>query len=252
VRIRCENAAVFDHVTIGVSDRAASRRFYATVLGSIGHELTHGGEDFDEWNDFRIAQSGSDRPVTRGLHVAFVSSSRAQVEAFWRAGTDAGYPSDGEPGLRAQYHEDYYGAFLLDPDGNSAEAVFHGRAREGQDVIDHLWIRVADLAATRRFYEAIAPSLGLHIRSSSRAERFHVSAGDRSFALVAGEPITANVHLAFPASDDGTVREFHRVALDAGCRDNGAPGLRPYHPGYYAAYVLDPDGNNVEAVNHNH
>jgi catechol 2,3-dioxygenase-like lactoylglutathione lyase family enzyme len=131
---------------------------------------------------------------------------------------------DRPSGQRPSGHA-HYGAFLIDPDGNSAEAVFHGRAREGQDVIDHLWIRVADLAATRRFYEAIAPSLGLHIRSSSRAERFHVSAGDRSFALVAGEPITANVHLAFPAPDDGTVRE-------------------------YAAYVLDPDGNNVEAVNH--
>jgi catechol 2,3-dioxygenase-like lactoylglutathione lyase family enzyme len=242
---------VFDHVEIGVSDRAASRRFYTTVLGSIGHELTHAGEDLDEWNDFGIVQAGSDRPITRSLHVAFVSSSRAQVEAFWRAGTDAGYPSDGEPGLRPQYHEDYYGAFLLDPDGNSAEAVFHGRVREGEGLVDHLWIRVADLAATKRFYEAIAPSLGLHIRSSSRAERFHVSAGDRSFALVQGEPITENVHVAFPVSDDATVQEFHRAALDAGYRDNGGPGLRPYHPGYYGAYVLDPDGNNVEAVNHN-
>jgi catechol 2,3-dioxygenase-like lactoylglutathione lyase family enzyme len=251
VQTVCENAAVFDHVEIRASDREASRRFYATVLGSIGQELTHAGEDVDEWNDFGIAQAGSDRPITRGLHVAFVSSSRAQVEAFWRAGTDAGYPSDGEPGLRPQYHEDYYGAFLTDPDGNSAEAVFHGRVRKGEDVIDHLWIRVADLTATRRFYEAIAPSLGLHIRSSSRAERFHVSAGDRSSALVQGGPTTENVHLAFPAPDDETVREFHRTALDAGFRDNGPPGLRLYHPGYYAAFVLDPDGNNVEAVNHN-
>lgn len=60
------------------------------------------------------------------------------------------------------------------------------------------------------------------------------------------------MHLAFPAPDDATVREFHRVALAAGYRDNGAPGERPeYHPGYYAAYVLDPDGDDVEAVDHN-
>jgi catechol 2,3-dioxygenase-like lactoylglutathione lyase family enzyme len=63
---------------------------------------------------------------------------------------------------------------------------------------------------------------------------------------------TANVHLAFPADDDATVDAFHAAALEAGYRDNGAPGERPvYHPGYYSAYVLDPDGNNVEVVHHN-
>jgi catechol 2,3-dioxygenase-like lactoylglutathione lyase family enzyme len=64
-------------------------------------------------------------------------------------------------------------------------------------------------------------------------------------------PPTENVHLAFPAGDDATVDEFHRVALAAGYRDNGAPGERlEYHPGYYGAFVLDPDGNNVEVVHH--
>jgi predicted lactoylglutathione lyase len=59
------------------------------------------------------------------------------------------------------------------------------------------------------------------------------------------------VHLAFKAADRDTVDEFHRVALAAGYRDNGAPGERPqYHPGYYGAFVLDPDGHNVEAVYH--
>ena len=68
---------------------------------------------------------------------------------------------------------------------------------------------------------------------------------------MAGAP-TENVHMAFPASDDATVDAFHRAAVAAGYRDNGAPGERPrYHPGYYGAYVLDPDGNNVEVVNHN-
>jgi len=74
------------------------------------------------------------------------------------------------------------------------------------------------------------------------ANRFHVTSGERSFALVADEPVTENVHLAFPARDRATVEEFHRAALEAGFRDNGAPGERSeYHPGYYAAYVLDPD-----------
>lgn len=66
-------------------------------------------------------------------------------------------PATCEPGVRPEYHEDYYGAFLIDPDGSSAEAVYHGRAREGDNVIDHLRIRVADLAATRRFYETVVP-----------------------------------------------------------------------------------------------
>jgi catechol 2,3-dioxygenase-like lactoylglutathione lyase family enzyme len=67
-----------------------------------------------------------------------------------------------------------------------------------------------------------------------------------------GRPPTENLHLAFPAPDDETVAEFHRAATAGGYRDNGGPGERPiYHPGYFGAFVLDPDGNNVEAVNHN-
>jgi catechol 2,3-dioxygenase-like lactoylglutathione lyase family enzyme len=156
---------------------------------------------------------------------------------------------DGGPGLRPEYHDDYYGAFLVDPDGNSAEAVHHGRAREGDNIVDHLWIRVADLGGTKRFYQTIAPILGLRI-AHELAERFHVAARGRSFALVRGEP-SENVHIAFPVPDDATVDEFHRVALAAGHRDNGPPGERRYHVGYYGAFVLDPDGNNVEAVYHN-
>jgi catechol 2,3-dioxygenase-like lactoylglutathione lyase family enzyme len=240
---------VFDHVTIRVSDREASRRFYETVLAPLGHAISHSGGHFDEWNDFGLAQAREDRPVTRRLHVAFGSRSREEVNAFWHAGTTAGYASDGEPGLRPEYHDDYYGAFLVDPDGNSAEAVHHGRAREGDNIVDHLWIRVADLGGTKRFYQTIAPILGLRF-AHELAERFHVAARGRSFALVRGEP-SENVHIAFPVPDDATVDEFHRVALAAGHRDNGPPGERRYHVGYYGAFVLDPDGNNVEAVYHN-
>ena len=236
-------------MTTRVSDRDASRRFYETVLAPLGHAISTAGDHFDEWNDFGLAQARDDRPVTRRLHVAFVARSRADVDGFWHAGAEAGYASDGDPGLRPEYHADYYGAFLLDPDGNSAEAVYHGRPREGDTVIDHLWVRVRDVDASQRFYETIAPVLRLDV-ARRRPERFHVSARDRSFALVLGEP-SENVHMAFPAADDETVREFHRAALAAGYRDNGPPGERRYHPGYYGAFVFDPDGNNIEAVNHN-
>jgi len=74
-----------------------------------------------------------------------------------------------------------------------------------------------------------------------------------SFSLIRDErPLTEPVHLAFPADDDATVREFHAAALAAGYEDNGGPGERLiYHQGYYGAFVLDPDGHNVEVVNHN-
>jgi catechol 2,3-dioxygenase-like lactoylglutathione lyase family enzyme len=240
---------VFDHVTIRASDRDGSRRFYETVLGSLGRTGSFSA-DYDEWEDFSLAQASPRRPVTRHLHTAFVARDRNEVDAFWRAGVEAGFESDGEPGFRPQYGGSYYGAFLLDPDRNSAEAVHHGRAREGDNIVDHLWIRVADLNAARGFYEAIAPVLGLEI-GEEQPEHFHVRAHDRSFAIVLGPPVTENLHIAFPAPDDATVERFHRAALAAGARDNGLPGERSYHPGYYGAFVLDPDGNNVEAVNHN-
>ena len=89
--------------------------------------------------------------------------------------------------------------------------------------------------------------------TEDRGNRFHLWLGDRSFAIVAdGRPPTENLHVAFPVADDETVSEFHRVATAAGYRDNGAPGERPeYHRGYVGAFVLDPDGNNIEAVHHN-
>ena len=110
---------MFDHVTVRVSDREAAERFYDTVLPAIGLEQAH----LDEWGDFSLAQAGAAKPVTRGLHIGFLAPSRIQVDAFWRAGTDAGYRSDGEAGPRPQYEPDYYGAFLLDPDGNNVEVV---------------------------------------------------------------------------------------------------------------------------------
>jgi catechol 2,3-dioxygenase-like lactoylglutathione lyase family enzyme len=237
---------VFDHVTIRVSDLEASGRFYETALGRLGIAEPATDGHFFEWNDFSISQG---RPVTRNLHVAFVAGSRDEVEAWWRAMTEAGYPDDGAPGPRPQYSPSYYGSFVRDPDGNSVEAVHHGEPREGDNHIDHLWIRVHDLDAQRRFWETVVPTVGLRVHDGA-ANRFHV-AGDRSFALVREDPVTEHVHLAFPAHDRSTVEEFHRVALEAGYRDNGAPGERPeYHPGYYGAYVLDPDGNNIEAVFH--
>ena len=241
---------MFDHVTIRVSDRQASERFYETVLQTLGIEQTHTDDDFVEWNDFSLAEADDESLVTRRLHIGFVAPSREHVDAFWRAGVDAGYEDDGEPGLRPQYSDDYYGAFLLDHDGNSVEAVHHGSLREGGNV-DHLWIRVSDVDASTRFYERVGPAAGFRAgRELDGRTQFACVSG--SFSVVAADQPSEHVHLAFSASDNDTVERFHRDTTAAGYRDNGAPGERPvYHEGYYAAFVLDPDGNNVEVVNHN-
>jgi catechol 2,3-dioxygenase-like lactoylglutathione lyase family enzyme len=115
--------------------------------------------------------------------------------------------------------------------------------------IDHLWIRVADLEASRAFYSLVGFALE---REAHGPHRYLFSNGNGSFSVVDdGEP-ARNVHLAFPAATNADVDAFHERMTAAGYRDNGGPGERPvYHPGYYGAFVLDPDGNNVELVNHN-
>ena len=113
-------------------------------------------------------------------------------------------------------------------------------------LIDHVHLRVADVEASKRFYLAVISSPG---RSNSLVEGsgyFHI---DELFVDKADGPVS-RVHLAFQAPDRATVSAFHRAALAAGGRDNGSPGERSYHPGYYAAFALDPDGNNIEAVFH--
>jgi catechol 2,3-dioxygenase-like lactoylglutathione lyase family enzyme len=239
---------MFDHVTIRVSDLAVSKAFYSTVLAREPE-----GDGFLEWDDFSIAPVEDDRPLTRHLHVGFAAPSREHVDAFWGRGVEAGYRSDGDPGPRPQYTPDYYGGFLLDPDGNSVEAVHRPGRTETGPPIDHLWLGVAGRDTSRRFWEIVAPVLGLRVGEGDRPDYLFVTRDGRHLALVTdGRPATEHVHLAFPVADDATVAEFHRVATSAGYCDNGSPRERPgYHPGYVGAFVLDPDGNNIEAVNHN-
>ena len=118
---------MFDHVSLGTSDRDASERFYETVLGTLGIEQTYKSEDLVAWGDFALAPASAERPVTRRLHIGFVAPSREQVDEFWRVGTEAGYRDNGPPGERPGYHPGYYGAFVLDPDGNNIEVVNHNR-----------------------------------------------------------------------------------------------------------------------------
>jgi catechol 2,3-dioxygenase-like lactoylglutathione lyase family enzyme len=113
-------------------------------------------------------------------------------------------------------------------------------------LIDHVHLRVADLDASKRFYRAALEAVGRLDAWSESPDHFNA---DELWVDRADGPVS-RVHLAFQAAGRAQVDAFHRAALAAGGRDNGAPGERPYHPGYYGAFVLDPDGNNIEAVFH--
>jgi predicted lactoylglutathione lyase len=198
---------VLARVTIGASDHGASERFYATVLATLGVRAA-------EWEDFQIVAAGDDQPVTRGLHTGFVAPDRAHVDAFWQAGIAAGYRDDGAPGPRPEYGPDYYGGFLLDPDGNSAEAVHNADPNES-GIVDHLWIRVADVAAAKAFYIGIGPRAGIAL-DTDLPERAQFAWRDGTFSLVAGEPTE---HVAFTFAGPGP-----------------------------AGMQRDPDGNTVEIL----
>ena len=118
-------------------------------------------------------------------------------------------------------------------------------------LVDHIQLVVRDLAASRAFYPAVFEVLGVPIGGSGDsyfwADELFVSSAD---SPAAQGKLTGRCHLAFQAKDRATVEAFHKAALAHGGQDNGGPGERPYHPGYYAAFVLDPDGNNIEAVFH--
>ena len=118
-------------------------------------------------------------------------------------------------------------------------------------LIDHVQLVVKDLAASKRFYAAAFKVLGIPLAGEGDdyfwADELFISTKDSKAAQGA---LTGRHHLAFQAKDQAMVDAFYKAVLAAGGKDNGKPGKRPYHPGYYACFVLDPDGNNIEAVFH--
>ncbi|MBZ9736553.1 VOC family protein [Mesorhizobium sp. CA18] len=118
-------------------------------------------------------------------------------------------------------------------------------------LIDHLHLVVRDIEASRRFYSSLFEVLGIPIGGGAEdhfwADELFVSTPDSRSAQGV---LTGRHHLAFQAKDRAMVDAFYQAGLAAGGKDNGAPGERRYHPGYYACFLLDPDGNNIEAVFH--
>ena len=121
-------------------------------------------------------------------------------------------------------------------------------------MVDHVGFAVADYKRSKSFFEKAFAPLGLKLlmEFSEVAAGFGKEGEERpSFFIEAhGEPVRGRLHIAVRAESRGQVDAFHAAAIEAGGTDNGAPGLRWYHPNYYGGYVLDPDGNNIEAVCH--
>jgi catechol 2,3-dioxygenase-like lactoylglutathione lyase family enzyme len=242
-------ASMFDHITLRVADLATARSAFATVLDQLEIEQTTNTPTLSVWGNFALTQTDEEHPIARRVHVAFIAPTQAHVDRFAQAGIDAGLADDGPAGPRPEYADDYYAAFLKDPAGNGFEAV-HRNGQRPRGIIDHVAIRVTDVEASTAFYSKIGPAAGLTIRRQAPDRTsFAVGTSDGVLSVIAGEP-TQNIHIAF-SGDDDAVRRFHADATAAGYRSNGEPGERArYHDGYYAAYVLDPDGNNIEVVNH--
>ena len=239
---------MFDHVTLRVADLPAVERRFQSLLDQLAFDETHSTRAIAMWGDFALAQTEDDAHLTRGAHVAFAARSNEAVEAFWEAGVAAGLADHGPPGARPHYEDDYYAAFVRDEHGNTFEAVHRAANRRGGHV-DHVAIRVADLGAAVGFYRGVADAAGFSLREEGEEDATFGDDSGGLLTLFAGSP-TQQLHLAFPGDDDA-VRAFFSTLVAAGHRPNGEPGERArYHPGYFVAYVLDPDGNNIEVVDH--
>jgi catechol 2,3-dioxygenase-like lactoylglutathione lyase family enzyme len=239
---------VFDHVTLRVPDLPAAERRFQALLDQLAFDETHSTRAIAVWSDFALARTEDDAHLTRRAHVTFAARSRELVHAFHAAGAAAGLAGDGPPRPRPEYGGDAYAVVVRDELENAFEAVYRaGGRRDGN--VDHVALRVADLGAAAGFYRGVAEVAGFSLREEDEAAVRLADDSGGLLSLVAGAA-TEHLHLAFPG-DDEAVRAFYATLVAAGHRPNGEPGERArYHPGYYAAYVLDPDGNNIEVVDH--
>jgi hypothetical protein len=177
---------VFERVTVTTPDLAAAEAGYAALIGSP-----------QPWPDFALREAAEGEPHTENLHIAFRASSPEAVKHRWKAAMDAGFRDDGPPGPRPQYRDDYFGGFALDPGGNRAETVIHG-GDHPPDRIDHLWIRVEDLASARVPFDEAAEPGGWILRRDD-PDFVHYACPTGSFSLMPGMP-TRNVRIAFAES----------------------------------------------------
>ena len=225
-----------------------SERFYDTVLATLGLERPTGDEQYAEWGDF---SSRPQRTTSRSRAGSTSRSSRRRARSSTSSGAraDAGYRDDGAPGPRPGTRR-LLRRVPARPDGNSAEAVHHGAMREtarsttSGSASPTSTRPSASTSTSRRTRASALKRDGAGSRAGRRARRLVLAR--RRTGRRPSTSTSRSRRRATPPSTPSTARS------GAGYRDNGAPGERPdYHPGYYGAFVLDPDGNNVELVNHN-
>ncbi len=265
---------MFSHLTLGASDLDRAVRFYDATLGTLGQSLhwklsdigpvMYAGPDADFPHTF-VGPAFDGRPPSpaNGFHIAYAAPETTAVDAFHAAALAHGGTDDGAPGLRPHYAEDYYAAYVRDPDGNKIQAVtyLNGRTKgPGGDVISHVTVGYGDLEREAAFYSACLGALGL-LRLAAEEEAADVEAafGTASTRTPVffvqptfdGAPPSGGngPHTAFHAQSREAVHAFHAAALEHGGRCDGPPGPRPqYSERYYAAYVRDAVGNKIQAV----
>jgi predicted enzyme related to lactoylglutathione lyase len=242
---------------MGVADTARARAFYG---GLFGWRFESG----PSVGGYRI----STPTIPGGMHgddegaSLLVFFGVTDLEAAMARVRDlGGHAPEALEGRADEAREGSFGRFALCRDDQGSPFGLHQPpatevkgAREPaarRPTIDHITLRVRDLPASRRFYEAALATLSLGLEFEHEGLVAFGSGEGGRLIIYASERPHAGVHVAFSALSQEAVDRFHAAALEAGGRDNGAPGLRPeYHAGYYGAYVFDPDGNNVEAVHH--
>ena len=261
---------MFSHFTLGSNNLKRAKSFYETVLaplewvfhGQNDALMRFGSEDKDFPHLF-ICTPYDGLPATwsNGFHIAFNADSSQRVDAFYAAAISNGGIDEGKPGLRPHYAEDYYGAYVRDPDGNKLQAVCYENTRSHasrNSVISHITLGLADLDRERRFYDATLATLGL-ANLPDEGDEQSVGYGYQNADLPVvyvqpafdGRPPTwgNGTHVAFHAETHQQVQAFHDAALSQGGSSDGEPGFRPEytHP-YYACYVRDAVGNKLQAV----
>lgn len=263
---------MFSHFTLGSNDLGRSQDFYAPVMAALGQPLVeasmeHGYLMFAPVDQRHphlfVCRPFDGLPATwsNGFHIAYTAPDKSAVDSFHATALAHGGFDDGVPGLRPQYAEDYYAAYVRDPDGNKLQAVCYLKGRSadsGGDVISHVTIGQTDLDRERKFYNAVLGTLGMAELPEENDETTVCFGLDHAQlpvlyvgAAFNGLPATwgNGTHVAFTAASRDAVRAFHATALAQGGSCEGAPGLRPqYSENYYAAYVRDAVGNKLQAV----
>ena len=132
-----QRGRLIDHLHLVVGDIEASRRFYAALFEVLQVPCGGGGEDYFQYDELYVSNTkqSATKEKTGRVHLAFATRDPSVVDAAYKAGLAAGGTDNGAPGERREYHPGYYGAFLLDPDGNNIEVVFHGPAQYSADSV---------------------------------------------------------------------------------------------------------------------